>query len=525
MIHVSPKHKIIGVPATEQIENLFPHARVFDMDGLGRMALLPHGLQETIMLRNLGLDAPAPILSQYAFPHPRDQQPFMVQKMTAALFSTYQRCYCLNGMGTGKTRSAIWAFDYLRGNGLAHRMLVSSPLSTLDTVWRAECFRTTPHLSVGILHHPNRAKRLKVLEQDHDVYVINPDGLSVIFDELMERDGLDVFLMDELAEYRTFGTTRNKLARKLASKMAWVWGMTGSPTPQAPTDAFGQCKIITPSRVPKYFSHFRDQTMLKVSQFQWKPKREASDVVFRAMQPCVRYTLEDVTELPPVIERTVDVPMGPKQTKIYEEIRKDAFAAISNHEISAVNAGAVLNKLLQISLGYVYTDKRGIVGLDNDVRLDALADAVHSTDRKVLVFVPYTHALDGVFQRLSSSREGKIECALVDGRTSKNERDRIFTAFQFSSKFKAIAAHPKCMSHGLTLTAADTVIWFGPPPSLETFEQANARIRRIGQKFKQQILMFQGSPAERKMYKRLRQKQSLQDNILDLFAQNTEAVE
>lgn len=521
MIHVSPKHRVVGVPVTEQIVNLFPHARVFDMDELGKMALLPHGFEETRMLRNLGYDAPAPILTQYAFPHPMGQPPFMVQKLTAALFTLNPRCYCLNGMGTGKTRSALWAFDYLRGNGLAKRMLVSSPLSTLDTVWRAEVFRTCPHLKVGVLHHNNKAKRLKVLAQDCDVYVINPDGLKVLYEELMARDDIDTFLIDELAEFRTFGTDRNKVARKLAARMAWVWGMTGSPTPQAPTDAFGQCKLITPHTVPKYFGHFRDLTMLKVSQFQFAPKREATDIVYNAMRPAVRYTLEDVTELPPVIERTVDVPMGPRQTKVYEEIRKDAFSAVANHEITAVNAGAVLNKLLQISLGYVYTNSRGVVSLDNDVRLDALADAVNSTDRKVLVFVPYTHALDGVFQRLAG--KDKLECAIVDGRTSKGNRDRIFQAFQFTSKFKVIAAHPRCMSHGLTLTAADTVIWFGPPTSLETFEQANARIRRIGQKFKQQILMFQGSPAERKIYARLRTKARIQDNILDLFAQHTEA--
>jgi SNF2 family DNA or RNA helicase len=337
----------------------------------------------------------------------------------------------------------------------------------------------------------------------------------------MERKDIDTWIIDELAEYRTPGTTRNKLAQRLARSRTWVWGMTGSPTPQAPTDAFGQCKIITPHTVPKYFGHFRDETMLKVSQFVYAAKKEATQVVYKAMQPSVRYTLEDVTELPPVIERTVDVQMGPKQTKVYEEIRKYAFSAIQNEEISAVNAGAVLNKLLQASLGYVYSDRRGIVGLDNDVRLDALADAIHSTDRKVLVFVPYTHALNGVYERLTGKE--KLDGAKVDGSTPKKARDHIFNLFQNTSKFKFIAAHPRCMSHGLTLTAADTVIWFGPTTSLETFEQANARVRRVGQRFKQLVLMLQGSEAERKMYARLRSKQRIQDNILDLFAKHTEA--
>jgi SNF2 family DNA or RNA helicase len=210
--------------------------------------------------------------------------------------------------------------------------------------------------------------------------------------------------------------------------------------------------------------------------------------------------------------------MGPKQEHVYEELRKHAVVAIQNHQITAVNAGAVLNKLLQVSMGYIYTREGKTIGLDNTLRLDAICDAIESTDRKVLVFVPFTHALEGIFKKLT---DAKIECALVHGATPKKQRDYIFHLFQNTTKFKAICAHPVCMSHGLTLTEADTVIWAGPTTSLETFEQANARVRRIGQHHKQQVLMFQSTPAEKKMYQRLRAKQQVQDNILELFAEAT----
>jgi SNF2 family DNA or RNA helicase len=516
MIQVSAKHRVIGVPVQPQLQNLFPTARVHEFAG-EQLILLPHGFQETVMLRNLGLEVPAPILSQYEWPG--DKRPFNVQRWTAAAFTLNQRFYCLNDMGTGKTRAAIWAYDYLRGNGMAKRALIVAPLSTLDNVWRREIFKTCPWLSVGVLHHTNRAKRLAVLEQDHDVYVINTDGLKVLFKEVLSRIEIDTLVLDELALFRNSQSERNKMARKLAERMTWVWGLTGSPTPNEPTDAWGQCRIVTPHTVPKFFGRFRDETMFKVSTFKYVPKKDAMDRVFRAMQTAVRFTLEDVTELPPVIERPIDVAMGAKQFHVYEELRKHAVVAIQNHQISAVNAGAVLNKLLQVSLGYVYTGTGKIVGLDNDLRLDAILDAVASTDRKVLVFVPFTHALEGVTKKLLSA---KIECAMVDGRTSKKQRDHVFNAFQNSSKFKVITAHPGTMSHGLTLTAADTVIWAGPTTSLETFEQANARVRRIGQAHKQQVIMFQSSPVEKKMYARLRAKQQVQENILELFAEATE---
>jgi SNF2 family DNA or RNA helicase len=215
----------------------------------------------------------------------------------------------------------------------------------------------------------------------------------------------------------------------------------------------------------------------------------------------------------------VDVEMGARQVEVYEKLRKHAFAQVQSKEITAANAGAVLNKLLQVSLGYVYTADRGVVSLDNDCRLDALVDHVLSTERKVLVFVPFRHALAGIEKKLT--QEG-IETRTVCGDTPRSEREEIFNLFQNTNRVRVIGAHPRTMSHGLTLTAADTIIWFGPLPDLEIFEQANARIRRIGQKHRQQILMFQATAAEKKIYAKLRQKQRVQDNLLSLFADNTQ---
>lgn len=511
-VHVSAKHKVVGVPVTVQLQNLFPQARVVSFGG-GMSILLPHGLTETLMLRNLGHEVPAPILTQYAWTGAN--KPFNVQKWTAAMLSTNQRAYCLNGMGTGKTKSALWAYDYLRGIGVAKRALVIAPLSTLDNVWRAEVFKTTPHLSVGVLHG-SKEKRLKVLAEDHDVYVINTDGLRVIEKELKARAGLNTLIIDELAVFRNATSERNKAARRLSEKMTWLWGLTGSPTPDEPTDAFGQCKIVTPHTVPKYFTRFRDELMLKVSNFKYLAKKDATEKVFQVMQPAVRFTLDDVVELPPMIERTVDIAMGKKQLEVYEALRLHAHAAVQSHDITAVNAGTVFGKLLQVSMGVVYSNTRGIVDLGNTARLDQLVTDVQACAEKVIVFVPFTHGLNAVFQRLTS--EG-IECALVDGNVPKRARDYIFTAFQNSSKFKVIAAHPGTMAHGLTLTAATCIIWYGPTTSLETFEQATARIRRIGQSKKQLMLMYQSSPIEKRTYSRLRAKQKVQFDILSMFAE------
>lgn len=514
MIHVSAKHCVVAVPAIPQVTNIFPHAKRVTMGG-NELAVLNHGSDETRFLRNLGFDVPAPVLSQYDW---EGGSPFDVQKKTAALLTMHRRAYVLNGMGTGKTKAALWSWRYLNRRGEAGKLLVVAPLSTLNFTWAKEVFQTLPGVKAVTLHG-SKAKRLKRLAEDADVYIINHDGLAVMAEALAQRDDIDTVVLDELAVYRNATTTRTKTARKVVASRKWVWGMTGSPTPNAPTDAYGQCTVLTPHTVPKYFNRFRDEVMHKITQFKWIPKPNAIERVFEVMQPAVRFTLDDVVELPEVVERTIEVEMGPTQAKVYKQMEEQAHTMIQNKEITAMNAGAVLNKLLQISTGFVYTREKEVKYLDNDERMTTLVDLINSTDRKIIVFVPFVHALEGIHKRLTS--EG-YDVRMVSGATPQRDRDSIFALFQNTENVRVLVAHPQTMAHGLTLTAADTVVWFAPLPNLEIFEQANARIRRIGQKNKQQVLMLSATKVERRIYTNLRSKQKVQNALLELFEEATE---
>ena len=520
---VSGKHKIIGVPATEQVKNLFPTGkphRFMDQD----YVLIPHSETEVYLLRKIGLDAPAPILSQYAYPQTVGKPAFEVQKKTTALLTMAQRAYVLNGMGTGKTKCAVWAFDYLRKQKRANKMLVVAPLSTLTFVWLREIFEVDPAIRAVVLHHTDPKQRRKKLAEDHDIYIINHDGIKVLEKELNARTDIDVICIDELATYRN-KSERTKKMVTLASKKAWVWGMTGSPMPHEPTDVFYQCKVVTPGTVPRYWSHFRSELMYPLGHVQkWVPKPDAVERAYDVLQPAVRFTIDEVQELPPCIERFVDVDMGAIQQKAYKAIVAHCQHAFTNGElVTAANAGAAMSKLLQISMGWVYTtDKAGnskTVPLDNIKRIEALVDAIESTDRKVIVFVPYIHALDGIAQALNKE---KIEHAIVSGDTPSKVRNQIFNLFQNTTKLKVLLAHPQCVSHGITLTAADTIVWFGPITSLETYDQANHRIKRVGQKHKQQIIHLQSTSVEKRVYNMLRQKQDVQKSFLQMFADTNE---
>lgn len=522
MLHISHQTQSVVLRFEPRFAQLFPHGTAFDFDGQ-KMFVLPHGIDETRLLRNLQFPCPSPIEEHYDFPSADGMRPFQKQVITCELMTMAMRCYVLNSMGTGKTKAAIWSYHFLRKIGAVRRMLVVAPLSTLIFTWQREVFSTFPQMKCAVLTG-SADRRKKLLAGDFDIYIINHDGLQVVKKELDRRTDIDVFCFDEVAAYRNARAERSKLARFLSKSRKYVWGMTGSPTPSFPTDAYGLAKLITPDTAPLSFTAFRNETMTMVSQFKWVPRRDAASVIAKTLQPSVRFQLEDIVELPEVIERDVQVPMSDRQRDTYKMLRAHAGAMLKEGTITAANGGVVYSKLLQASLGWVYGDGGKIFDLGATDRIKALLDIIESvvdaTDagRKIIVFSPFISAVEGIERVLK--KEG-IDFATVRGDTAHGKRADIFTQFQNSNRYTVLNAHPECMSHGLTLTAADTILWFGPVTKLEVFEQANARIRRVGQTRKQQVIRMISSEAERLAYRRLAQRADLQDNVLDLIAELT----
>ncbi len=497
----------LTIPYDARVAGLLPDAVV-----MGGKLQLPHTYAVTKLLRNMDYDVPAPVLTQYDW---NGLTPYEVQKKTVAMMTTNRRAYVLNGLGTGKTLCALWAFDFLQRVGEADKMLVVAPLSTLSFVWENEAFKSMPHLKVAVLHG-SKKQRLEALASDADLYVINHDGVATIYDELMARKDINFVVLDELSVYRNGGSQRNKLMRKLTKDRDWVYGLTGSPMPREVTDVWGLCQVIDPSKAPKYFNTCKQELMYQLSAYRWLPKDGAVDRAFAMLQPSVRYSLDDIVELPDVVYRYVSIPLGPKQDKLYQDMKAKAVAMVEDGQVDAANAAAVMSKLLQISQGYVYDSAHNTYTLDNELRVQTMVDTIEDCEQKVLVFAPFKSALAGLSRALTAA---DIEHAVVSGDTSANERTSIFNAFQKTPQYKVLVAHPSCLAHGVTLTAASTIIWFGPVLDLEVFFQACGRITRLGQKHKQLVLMFGGTPVEQKVYAMLGKKEATQREFLDMIAE------
>lgn len=433
-------------------------------------------------------------------------------------FLLLRRNGCIFATGnTGKTNAAIWAADYLMRNAKTRRTLISAPLSTLTPVWESELFRMLPKAWVVVLHG-SKDKRLKLLEQDAEWFIINHHGVALLQHELKAK-GFGTVIIDEIAS-RGLRNKSTELWKAHANVLSaptvqHAWGMTGSPTPKAPTDAWAQVRLLTPDRVPRSLTRFKDMTMHQVSTFKWVKKPNAQDVVFAAMQPSVRFTREDVAELPPTTYQTREVKLGADAAKAYKLLFDKMRLLTHNGEsITAVNEGVLQTKLLQVACGFIYTDKKTVYSLPSKERLDALMETIEATDRKVIVFVPFIHALEGVAQHLKKEGES---IAVVNGSTPVAQRNKTFRAFQEDEKPRILVAHPQCMAHGLTLTAANTIVWYSPTNDYEIYEQANARITRPGQTSKTLILHLVGTTVEKLAYKRLQERGTFQGMLLELF--------
>jgi SNF2 family DNA or RNA helicase len=463
-------------------------------------------------LTRLGIkNVPSTILKDYAWSGrftPMDHQ-----KDTASFIVSNHRCFVFNEQGVGKTASAAWAIDYLMHIGKVKRVLVVCPLSIMRAAWQRDLFQVLPHRSVGIAHGAPKTRR-EIIQGKYEFVVINFDGVEIVLDEIKAAN-FDCIIVDEANGLKNTQTRRWKTFRKLVGEHTRLVLMTGTPASQSPEDAYGLAKLVCPHNVPAFFSGWKDLVMQKINQFKWIPRPRANDIVFKALQPAIRYTKEECLDLPDIMYQTREVPLTAQQEKYYNLLKKQFLFEASGEEISAVNAAAKLNKLLQISSGAVYADDGTPLFFDVSNRLGELEAVIDESLQKVIVFAPFTHTIQLIEEHL---RKKKIYCAIINGAVSANKRATIIQQFQEQVDPRVIIIQPQAAAHGITLTAANTVVWFGPTSSVETYLQANARAHRKGQNHKVTVILMQGSPAEAHMYDMLNGKVDTHMKLVDLYA-------
>lgn len=438
--------------------------------------------------------------------------PFAHQKETAAFLSARQRAFCFNEQGTGKTASVIWAADYLMKIGKVKRVLVLCPLSIMRSAWQQDLITFAKHRSCSVAHGDTK-QRIQKIRSGSEFVILNYDGLNIVKDEII-NGFFDLIVVDEANAYKNYQTSRWKVLWEVSNHIPMIWMMTGTPAAQSPLDAFGLAKLVNPDNCPRYFGQYRDSVMQKVTKYKWTPRPNSGNVVHSVLQPAIRFEKKDCLELPEVTHVDREAPLTPQQLKYYNILKSRMRIEAAGEEVSAVNAATQISKLLQISGGAVYTDTREILSFDVSNRLNAVLEVIEEASHKVLVFVPFNHTIDLLRTHLEKAN---ISCAVINGKVPVDKRSEIVRNFQSDVSPRVLLIQPKAASHGLTLTAADTIIWYAPTTSVETYLQANARIDRAGQKNAMTIMHIKGSPVEDQLYAMLQGKIANHQRLVDLY--------
>jgi SNF2 family DNA or RNA helicase len=474
------------------------------------------------MLADLRAPHFPPMITEYDWLASFD--PFPHQYKMAGLMSSHKRFFCLADPGTGKTVSVVWAFDYLKSIGRVKKILIVAPLSLLEDTWAKEFRNGMPHGKYVILHG-NAAKRKQLAKQPHDIAIINYDGVEIVYDELAANK-YDLIVFDESTMLKNINR-RWKFNAALAKHAEWVWALTGTPTAQAPTDAYGQCKLLLNESFTYSEGAWKDAVMRQLTKFKWVPKPEAAQIVQHWMQPSIYIRKRDVLkDLPPLTRNRRKVEVSPEQKKMLDTLRKDAMAvSASGSMITAVHAAALNLKLLQCASGSVYDETGGVVELDNTPRITELLAVIKETrqledfeddrpNNKVLVLCMFKHTVASVLLALKAAG---FDAVSVTGDTPIGQRNAIFSAFQNTRGTEVIVAIPDVLAHGLTLTAASTTVWFTPITSAEKFTQAANRTDRPGQKYPMQMVELYGTEAEKLLYNRLDEREQHQKDVLSAY--------
>lgn len=443
--------------------------------------------------------------------------PYRHQINTSAQIMRGPSCFVASDPGTGKTRSVLLAFEQT----VNCCMVVFCPKSIMLPAWGSDIDKFAPKLLWSIAKAPT-ANRLKAFHPEVDIVIINHDAakwlnqnIKVLTEWIGERESW--LCIDESTAFKNPTSQRTKAMVALADVFNKRIAMSGFPTPNHAMEMWSQVRIIDGGqRMGRnyYQTRVRIQKPVQQGQFvNWVDQDDAQEKIFNAISDiCVRYKLEEVLDMPEHINRTLNVDTSTKFNNMYMDLANEAYIALSDGEISAVNKAVLVNKLLQMCSGAAYNDE-GEYSLIHPERYELIMDLVGERQQSLVAFLwKHQHT---ELTRLADSLH--IRHCSITSDMSPEERNRVVEQFQ-AGLFQVLFAHPQSAGHGLTLTKARSVIWSSPTWSSEQYVQFNRRIYRAGQNNRTEVINIAANgTVEAGVYDKLTGKIDQSTDLLELF--------
>lgn len=426
------------------------------------------------------------------------------------------KCGLFLDMGLGKTVSTLTAIKELKYNRFqVNKVLIIAPKKVAEGTWSKEKdkWNHTKDFRVSLVLG-SQQKRIKALSVNADLYIINRENIPWLVDYLRNDWYFDTVVIDESSSFKNSRSKRFKALKMVLPKINRLIELTGTPSPNGVEDLWAQIYLLDQgTRLEKYITHFRAKYMEPNKRnrsqiFDYKIKDGVYDSIINKISDiCISMKSEDYLELPDLSYNEIPIILNDKARRDYDKMERDFVLELegAEDEITAVNAAALSNKLLQISNGAVY-DSSGVYTEVHDAKIDSFLELVERLQGKsLLVFYNFQHDRDRIKKALEKS-----DLVVKELKTTQDEDD------WNAGKIDILLTYPASAAYGLNLQeGGNHVCWFGLSWNLEHYQQANKRLHRQGQKEKVIIhhLVTQGTRDEDVM-RALDNKAGVQEEIM-----------
>lgn len=429
------------------------------------------------------------------------------------------------GMGLGKSAVTLTLLDeYIHDTFRVNKALVVAPLKVAEDTWSREAEKWDHLRDLRVVRVLGTEKRrMKALETDADVYVINRENVVWLVEKLGKRWPFDALIIDELSSFKSTKAKRWRMLKRIAPLCKIVWGLTGTPAGKGYMDLFAEIYLLDGGkRLGSTLTAYRDRYFTPGAHkghivYEWRLKPGAKEAIDQALSDlCLSMKTEDWIDLPDEIFMDHVVHMAPKEQKLYDQFKKEKILPLldgkltpsiedADHAVLGSTAATVSGKLLQMANGAVYDDSGNVFHI-HDQKLDVLEEILEGLDgENVLLFYNYQHDRDQILERFKQAK-------VMDGSED--------IAAWNAGKIPLLLCHPASVAYGLNMQeGGHHIVWFGVPWSLELYQQANARLHRQGQQhtvFIHHILT--AGTLDQRVVEALAGKDAVQDSLLRALA-------
>jgi len=437
-------------------------------------------------------------------------------------------------MGTGKTKVLIDNVAMLYDKGKVDGALIVAPKGVIGTWYNNEIPAHLPtHIeSVTVLWQANitkgQSKKLGTLfktgEELH-ILIMNVEAFSTTKGRDFARKFLSshntLMAIDESTTIKNPKAKRTKNILDLVPFSKYRRIMTGSPVTKNPLDLYSQCKFLSHWHLDfeSYYAFRARYAVMKTANISGRQIQLVSGFknlgeLSEKLQPfSYRVLKADCLDLPDKIYMKRHIKLSSDQLRVYDQMKKEALATLNGKKVTTVNALTQLMRLHQITCGH-FTSDDGMTQPIKNNRIDELMDVLEETEGKAIIWAHYQYDITNIIKEVTKVH-GPGSIVDYYGLTPQDERDINRKRFQEDDKCRFLVGTPQTGGYGITLTAANTVVYYSNGYDLEKRLQSEDRAHRIGQKKSVTYVdLICEETVDEKIVKALRKKINIASEVL-----------